>query len=844
MKRFYIFIAIICSFITAKAQFGGAASTTVGKISGTIIDSITKKPMDYVPVSLYRSTGKSPITGVVTDEKGNFHLDGVHPGSYKISIDFMGYTSKVINPIVTTDAKPDKTLGSIVFSPSAKALKEVVIQGSVPLVENRIDKIVFNAEKDLTSAGGNATDVLQKVPLVSVDINGNVSLRGDANVRVLINGKPSGATSANLSDVLKTIPADQIKTIEVITSPSAKYDAEGTAGIINIITKNKNVSGFSGSFSGGVGTRQNNGNLNLNYSKNRFSLILNAGGNLTWPQTSLTSFNQTFFNSSNQVTQSTANSGSTYLKRYGGIGSATVNYDVNTFNSFTSTFRLNQGGFNSTGQSTNDFTNFVTPSASLLYTGHTVSHNSFGGFDWSADYTHKFKKEGNELSFSGQWSHSVINTDYTNIYSQQSANAPNQTANNDGTNNEYTLQADYVLPISKVFKLEAGGKTIFRRINSDFNLFKPATGSPGDSTSFIFDPVNSNNYFYTQNVYAGYAVFTVVLPKSYTLLIGSRLENTAITGDPINALQPALQPFTQNYDTYIPSLTIQKALTTTQTLKVTYSKRITRPSLTFLNPFLNQSNPSSESQGNPKLSPEIAQTVELNYNTYIGSSIINVSTYYRYVNGLIEGVAIPRTNGLGTITTYGNVGTNKVFGASFFGSVTPIKILTIRGSINAYTYNPSASSQFATDQTLNGTYISYNAFLSGSVTLTSGFIAEIFAVENSPRRTIQGTNPSFSLLGAGVRKQLFNKKASIGINTLEPFNKYKNFNTSISSPGFTQSSAFAFPFRSVGLTFSYTFGKLNFAPDKKKGVNNDDLKQGDPNGPGGGGASGGTGNGK
>jgi outer membrane receptor protein involved in Fe transport len=699
MKRFYILIAILFSFITANAQFGGAASTTVGKISGTIIDSVTKKPMDYVPISLYRSTGKSPITGVVTDEKGNFHLDGVKPGSYKISIDFMGYASKVVNPVITTDAKPDKALGDIVFSPSAKALKEVVIQGTVPLVENRIDKIVFNAEKDLTSAGGNATDVLQKVPLVAVDINGNVSLRGDGNVRVLINGKPSGATSANLSDVLKTIPADQIKTIEVITSPSAKYEAEGTAGIINIITKQKNVSGFSGGISGGVGTRQNNGNLNLNYSKNRFSLTVNAGGNLTWPQVSTTSFNQTFFNSSNTVTQSTVNTGSTRLKRYGGLGSVTVNYDVNTFNSFTSTIRLNQGGFNSTGFSSNAFTNFVTPSASLLYNGHTVSHNFFGGFDWNADYTHKFKKEGHELSFSTQWSHSVINTDYTNVYSQQSTNSPNQSANNDGTNNEYTLQADYVLPISKVLKLEAGGKTIFRRINSDFNSFKTATSAPGDSTSFIFDPKNSNLYAYNQDVYAGYAVLTITLPKSYTLLVGSRLENTAITGIPTNSSQTTLQPFTQNYDTYIPSLTIQKALTPTQTLKVTYSKRITRPSLTFLNPFLNTSNPNSETQGNPKLSPEIAQTVELNYNTFIGSSIINVSTYYRYISGLIEGIAAPRTDGTsGTLTTYANIGTNKVFGASFFGSITPVKILTIRASINAYTYNPNATGQFTTLQ--------------------------------------------------------------------------------------------------------------------------------------------------
>ncbi|MEO6850482.1 MAG: carboxypeptidase regulatory-like domain-containing protein, partial [Mucilaginibacter sp.] len=277
MKRLLILLAIFCSVLSAKAQLGiGGGSTIVGRISGTLVDSVTKKPLDYASVSIFRSTGKSPLNGVLTDEKGNFKLDGIHPGSYKLRIVYVGYPEKFVDGIVTTDSKPDNNVGIVIISPSAKALKEVQITGQGALIENRIDKIVYNAEKDLSSAGGNATDILQKVPLVSVDINGNVSLRGDQNVRVLINGKPSGATSASLSDVLKTIPADQIKTIEVVTSPSAKYDAEGSAGIINIITKQKNISGISGSVSGGMGTRQNNGNLNLNYNKNRFSLSVNA----------------------------------------------------------------------------------------------------------------------------------------------------------------------------------------------------------------------------------------------------------------------------------------------------------------------------------------------------------------------------------------------------------------------------------------------------------------------------------------------------------------------------------------------------------------------------------------
>lgn len=191
MKRFYILIALFCFALSAKAQFGvgGSGPTTTGRISGTVIDSVTKKPMDYTTVGLYRSGGKSPITGVVTDEKGNFKLDNVKPGSYKLVISFIGYPAKTIDPVVTTASKPDNKVGNVLLAPGAHALAQVNVVGQAPLIENKIDKIVYNAEKDLTAAGGNATDVLQKVPLVAVDINGNVSVRGDANVRVLINGK-------------------------------------------------------------------------------------------------------------------------------------------------------------------------------------------------------------------------------------------------------------------------------------------------------------------------------------------------------------------------------------------------------------------------------------------------------------------------------------------------------------------------------------------------------------------------------------------------------------------------------------------------------------------------------
>jgi len=823
MKRFFTLILLLGTILSAKAQFGGG-STITGKISGTIIDSVTKKPVAYASVAIYYSQGKAPINGAITDEKGSFKLFNIKPGSYRLLITFVGdYKPKTVNPIVTTPSKPDNNVGNINISPSTTSLNEVTITGQGPIIENHIDKLVYNAEKDITNVGGNASDVLQKVPLVAVDINGNVSLRGDANVRVLINGKPSGAMSASLSDVLKTIPADQIKSIEVITSPSAKYDAEGSAGIINIITKSKNVSGVSGSVSGGIGTRQNNGNFNLNYNKNRLSISANIGGNLTWPQTSITNFSQTF-TKGDTVSNQSYNRNST-IKRYGSISSIQASYDFNDYNNISSTFRYNRGGFNNTGPQNNNsdttVNGAVLAGSAAAYSNSTVQHNLFDGFDWSIDYTHKFHKEGHELDFSAQWSHSIVNTNYTDIYSGV---LPNQRGINDGTNNEYTLQLDYTLPISKVFKFEAGGKTIIRRLNSDFDVYEPDL--------VTLNPLTSNIYDYDQNVYAGYAVFTVNLPKNYTLLVGSRFENTDITGDPASST-PGLESFTNSYPIFIPSFTIQKQFGTSQTVKLSYSKRITRPSLTLLNPFINTANIQAQTEGNPTLGPEISQTVELNYNTFIKTSVINFSIYYKHIDNLIESIATPISvdvNGevlSGTLTDNENIGSNNSWGSSFFGSINPIKPLTIRGSINAYTYKPDPTGLFITDQTANGTYVQYNAFAMAEYDFPSNIVTQVFTIQNSPRRTIQGVNPSFSLLGFGVRKQFDNKKASLGINVLQPFNKYKYFDQNISSPGFTQTSSTAFPFRSVGLTFSYSFGKTTFSNSKPKANPTDDEKQDD-----------------
>lgn len=812
-------------YATAQSPGAGSVPSTKGVITGKVIDSLTNMPLDYATISLLPLNSKVPVTGALTDEKGSFKLNEVAVGTYVLTVSYIGYPTKTIQPVITSLSKPDNNLGNIIFSAGPRSLNEVVIIGEQPLIENRIDKLVYNAEKDVTSAGGNASDVLQKVPMLSLDIDGNVSLKGNQNVRILINGKPSGAMASNAADVLKSIPADQIKNVEVITSPSAKYDAEGTAGIINIVTRKKSISGVSGSVSGGLGTRQNNGNMNLNINKNRLSLSGNVGVNSGWPNTTTNSFNY-------QDTQSGASSfsrGTNKSNRQFTMGSASLGYDFNNFNSISSSINLRSGAFNNAGNSASSNTSLI--GGTVNYSSVNSNKNSMGNFDWNSDFTRKFKKEGEELTIAGQWSHSNNDTEFASTYT---AFGLDQQAINLAKNNEYTIQLDYSLPLNKLLKLETGAKGIFRKINSSYDFFNPdASGSYSLNTS------TSNEYLYNQDVYAGYSVLTAKFKNGYSLQTGLRVEKTEIEGNSNNTLL-GLQPFTNDYINFVPNIAVSKNFKDNNTVKLSFNKRIQRPSIRFLNPFLNTSDLSNQSQGNPELSPEITQTLDLSYSTNIKSSVINASVYYRHTNDVIESYvsSVPFTtvdnNNVSSTrtvsrTNYANIGNTNSFGSSLFGSVTLAEIITLRGSVNLFTYKPQVSNLFQGNPADN-TYIQYNVFLSGGVKLPKGFSAETFMVQNSPRRTFQGVNPSFSIYNFGLKKEILKKKGTIGLTVVQPFSENLNFNTQINSGSLIQSSQFAVPIRSVGINFSWNFGKMTYGqPRKKKGVNNDDLMQGENN---------------
>ena len=799
---------------------GGGGSGITGKITGNVVDSTSGEIVEFATVALRFQDSSKDINGGITGDKGQFKITDVKPGKYDLLISFVGYKTKTISGIELTPRKPDYDLGVINLGGNAVLLDQIEVVGQAALIENKVDRIVYNAEQDATSQGGDATDVLRKVPMLSVDIEGNVSLRGSSQVRILLNGKPSGMFSNNVADALKMFPADQIKSVEVITTPGAKYDGEGTGGIINIVTKKKNVEGYSGSISGSVGTRQNRGSVNLNASKGRFGLNGSGGAYYSWPQNAPIEFLRTDRVGEGQRTFSQI--GSSETSRLGFWGKAGAYYDINAYNSVNTSFFLRGYTFDRNGFQDAVISN-PTLSLSELYRRATSGDQLRSGYDWNTDYTRTFKDSEKEFSIAVQVSGE--NSDDANIIDQTSENSAftnREKQDNDGLNLETTFQVDYTHPISEKVKWEVGGKGVLRNIDSDYkyDVFDP------DFSEFRRDGARSNFFNYKQDVYAGYSSFTVQLPKDYTMIAGLRYERTSIIGD----FEGGGDQFKNEYDNLLPSFILSKKIGF-KTLKASFVRRIQRPSINFINPFVNSADPLNISFGNPGLAPEIANQVDLGYTSFNRGTVLATSLYYRRTSDVIQSLLSVREGGI-SATSFENIGLNNTVGANVFTSFTLKSFWTVRSNVDAGYFEINSNDS----RNLSNNGMIYKLFVSSNFNFKkSGLKADIFGFYNSPRFTLQGRVPSFSMMSFGVSKEIWNKRGSVGINVVEPFFENKSFESELEGDDFYQYSNVQVPFRSFGINFSYRFGKLDFkAKERRSKIRNTDLKDGGDGNQGGG----------
>lgn len=825
MKKVPFLIVLIIAFLNAHAQNG---QTDKGKIAGKVIDSVTKAPVDYATISIYKQGNTSPFNGASTDPKGNFKIDGIANGEYTLTVDFLGYKRLTLQHLIISGTAKSLSPDNLLLSPIQHQLKGVTIQGSAPTVENKIDKLVYNPGNDLTAQGGVALDVLKKVPMITVDIDGNVELMGNANVRFLINGKPSTIFGASLADALQSIPASQIKNIEVITSPGAKYDAAGTGGIVNIILKDSKVQGINGSVNLSAGTRLENGSFNLNARKGNFGINAFFSGNEQLNSTALNSTDRTSYSQARDTITHLLQHGSSAFKRSGYESGVSFNWDITPKDQLTASLGFNHFGNHNIG-STNINQAIYSPMDNLIADTLSLSHSqsqfAFNSKEWSLGYKKTFEKEGQELDvlYSASYGHNTLDYSLAQDYLNANAPATGSISNNPGRSNETDIAVDYSQPVSKDFTLETGGKAIIENLNNTVVTQSLLNGV------YVPNPFQTYAFNYKRNIFAYYlsasfSVFNFIDGKA-----GLRYEHTSSTSDFPNTVIPS-------YGIFAPSFVLSHKLDKTQTIKFSYTYRLERPEYRDLNPFYNISDPHNISTGNPNLKPELGHNFELGYNkSFEKGANIYIAAFYRYNTDDIQGFTTFYPSITIGDSTYNNVSLNQRYnvgreattGINLFGSLPVTDKLSFRSNMffaDRITNNPGSPQ-------VSG--FTYRINLNASYQFASDFAAEFFINYRSSQKGIQGTNPAFSFYNFAVRRQFLNKKASIGLTAANPFAPYVNQRSTTFGSNFDQSNLRQVPFRSFGISISYKFGKLEFKKDKNKDDNN--MPMPDDNGGGGGG---------
>jgi len=783
-----------------------------GNITGRILDSANHKPIEYATISLVDINSHQTLTGAVSNTKGFFSVEIPKNGLYNLIAEAIGFQTKNLSgrPF---DKNKTQDLGIIFLNQKISGLQAVTITGGQKLIENKIDKMVFNAEKDLTSQGGVVTDILKKIPQISVDVDGNIELAGSSSIRFLIDGKPSTAFGSNIADVLQSIPASQIKSIEVITNPGAKYDAEGLGGIINIILKHNVARGINGSVSLTAASRNENGSLNFNIRNSNFGVNVFVNGNARLPATTPLTSTRISQDTATNTQINLEQDGSSRFYRYGVESGLSLDYSFRQKNNLTFSLSYNLFGTTNNGSQNQNQTTFDShgqPVSQMLSSSITQSNTSIATINASLDYKRTFSKEDRELDFGIHTSTNQNNFNSVNTQFNQPANTAFYGTSNDnpGRETETEIVLDYTEPITEKTSLGLGGKMVFTDIHSVSNVLnlQPASGL------YVYDSTLSNFLRYQQQVYALYAELNFPVSGWFNAKLGLRYERTDLNPFFSDVSNQVAEP---GYNTFVPSIFLSRKLNDRQTLKLSYSKRIERPDYRELNPFINTTDPYNITTGNPYLQPEIGHRFELgwNYDMDAGGSFM-VSAFYRlnqndiqpyvvYYASLPVGDTIYKNV---AVSTRQNIGTEKNLGMNLFADLHLSSKFNLRTNLFLF-FRQGIN---ALDSNLKVESFNYRINMNLSYNFSTTLAGEFFANFNSPRNEIQGKYPSFSSYTFAFRKQIWKKKGSIAITGTNIFSEYLNQPTVLYGPNFTLNSNRKIPFRSVGINFTWKFGKLDF----------------------------------
>ena len=817
-KNIIVLLIFILTFSLTNAQ----NSASEISISGKVIDATSKQPLEYATVVI-TNTKTNKISGGITDEKGMFNIQSPI-GVYQISVEFISFRSK---KYPKQEIKKNLDLGTILLSEDLKSLDEIVIIAEKTTVDIRLDKKVFNIGKDLSIRGGNASDVLGNVPSVQVDVEGTVSLRGNENVTILIDGRPSALVGMNGAEALRQIPAEAIEKVEVITSPSARYDAEGTAGILNIILRKNKLTGFNGSLQLDLGIPERVGTaFNSNWRTEKWNLFTNTG--FRYNSTPGNAFSDSDFLSS-----SAQNANVVESRRFGRQGrslftSLGAEYYISKNSSIIGNIVFNTG--NDDDVNTNIINRYDTQGSINEATLRTENEDqNEQRVQYTIDYVNNFDGNGRKLSINTQYSTEVQDAlnNITEIDTQVDILNDLELVVENQNENSGLLQIDYVYPVGKNIQYEAGYRGNYRDI---FNSFYLAERKDFVNNGPLVPDAGLNNSFnYTEFVNAAYLQYGQQLNK-ISILGGLRYEYTSIE----IAQQTEIAKDKRSYGNLFPTLNLGLELKDGENMTLGYNRRISRPRGRSLNPFPSRSSESNQYSGNVNLNPVITDAFDIGYLKRWDKFTLSTSLYYNISKDNWERIQ----EDTGEITDNGdpitnrfpiNLSTEEKYGLEFTLNYKPFKVWNINSDFNVYNVksdgdytNPKKNNT----QNFDFQNTSYFIRLNQKITLPGKTDLQINTNYRGPSQNVQTKSQGVFSMDIAASKDLFNEKASLSLNFSDVFNSSISRRTT-TIPGFLeQYSEFQWREPQISASFIYRFNQKKKTQKSREDYNGGDGFEG------------------
>jgi len=831
----------IFSIFSFNANAQAPADVVEYTISGKVIDDELEVPLEYATVSIQNVNDPSIVNGGVTDVNGEFSIE-VKEGTYNIEVEFISYETKEFNNRIINK---DLNLGTIKLGLGSENLDEVVVRAETTQVDIRLDKKIYNIGKDLTTAGGTVSDALNNVPSISVDIEGGISLRGNENVRILINGKPSAMAGFGNTDVLSQLPAEAIERVEVITSPSARYDAEGTAGIINIILRKKETLGFNGSVTVNGGIPENASiSANLNYRTDKFNLFTTTGYRYS-ESPGYAFFDTRYFEPREDVFLGNL----IYDRNIEDRDYDRINRGFNTnlgmevylsdMSSITGAIFYRLGDDRDVTQNINDY---ILDGSNLLGTNRMETENEEDeSIQFSLNYVKRFDDKGHELTADFQFENDSETQDafieepilYNNTDSD-AVRVPSESTLTNEDQKEYLIQADYVLPIGEDAQFEAGYRGNFENEVTDYQLFQE-----NDNGEFILNVNQTNVFDYSENVQALYSQYGTKFGQ-FSFLLGLRLENTNLKGVIDSELTEAeLQEefsfdvdtdFDRNYLGLFPTLNLIYELGEDESITLGYNRRINRPRGWYINPFPSRSSRNNIFQGNPNLDPAYSNAFDLGYLKKWEKLTLTSSVYFQRETDAFQRVqeevfiSGPNNQEVEVIRSIPfNLATNDRMGGELGFLYNPAEWLRLNGSVNIF--------RFKLDGEFNGVDYSQDnsswfGRFSSKVTLPLKIDWQTNLFYRGPSDEIQGTQEGILNVDLAFSKEILNERATLSLNVRDIFNGRKR-NSFTTTEFFEQDSEFQWrQGQSVNVSFIYRFNQKK-QRQQGRGENGEDYDEGE-----------------